>query len=144
MVVCFSRAGENTARALLDGQRYLDVRAEPRQVFGTNFAAERPDQEQAAPTLGQLVGRRVVVPAETRSAVERGEVQLRPLAPQRDVDPARRVARDVADQGRRLEEKFTALVEPIRGRGRAADLLGEINRLDALKDVRGLMALCST
>jgi 2-methylcitrate dehydratase PrpD len=53
-------------------------------------------------------------------------------------------ARDVADQGRRLEEKFTALVEPIRGRGRAADLLGEINRLDALKDVRGLMALCAT
>ncbi len=52
-------------------------------------------------------------------------------------------ARDVADQGRRLEAKFSALVEPILGRGKAGDLLGEINRLDALKDVRGLMALCA-
>jgi 2-methylcitrate dehydratase PrpD len=52
-------------------------------------------------------------------------------------------AQDVAEQGRRLEEKFIVLVEPILGRGRAADLMGEINRLDTLNDVRGLMALCA-
>ena len=49
---------------------------------------------------------------------------------------------NVADQGRRLDDKFIALVEPILGRGKAGDLLGEINCLDTLKDVRGLMALC--
>ncbi len=52
-------------------------------------------------------------------------------------------ASNVADQGRRLDDKFTALVEPILGRGKAGDLLGEINRLDTLKDLRGLMALCA-
>jgi hypothetical protein len=52
-------------------------------------------------------------------------------------------APNVADQGRRLDDKFTALVEPILGRSKAGDLLGEINRLDTLKDVRGLMALCA-
>jgi 2-methylcitrate dehydratase PrpD len=51
-------------------------------------------------------------------------------------------ASDVTDQGRRLEAKFSGLAEPILGRGKADDLLGEINRLDTLKDVRGLMALC--
>ena len=50
---------------------------------------------------------------------------------------------NIADQGRRLDDKFTALVEPILGRSKAGDLLGEINRLDTLKDVRGLMALCA-
>jgi 2-methylcitrate dehydratase PrpD len=52
-------------------------------------------------------------------------------------------ATDVADQGRRLEAKFTALVEPILGRGRTGDLLGEIARLDSLPNLRGLMALCA-
>jgi 2-methylcitrate dehydratase PrpD len=52
-------------------------------------------------------------------------------------------ASDVPDQGGRLEAKFSALVEPILGRGKAGDLLGEINRLETLKDVRGLMALCT-
>jgi 2-methylcitrate dehydratase PrpD len=52
-------------------------------------------------------------------------------------------AADVADQGRRLEAKFITLAEPILGRARAADLLGEINRLDSVTDVRRLMALCA-
>ncbi len=52
-------------------------------------------------------------------------------------------ASDVADQGRRLEEKFAALVEPILGRGKAGDLLGAIDRLDTLADLRGLTALCA-
>ena len=52
-------------------------------------------------------------------------------------------ASDVADQGQRLEEKFAALVEPILGRGKAGDLLGAIDRLDTLADLRGLTALCA-
>ena len=52
-------------------------------------------------------------------------------------------AGNVAEQGRRLETKFIALVEPVLGRGKTGDLLGEINRLDTLKDLRGLMALCT-
>ena len=51
-------------------------------------------------------------------------------------------AADVADQDRRLEAKFSSLVEPILGRGRAADLLGAVNRLDVLPNLHGLMALC--
>ncbi len=51
-------------------------------------------------------------------------------------------AADVAEQGRRLEAKFSGLVEPILGRGKTGDLLGELSRLDALQDVRGVMALC--
>ena len=52
-------------------------------------------------------------------------------------------AAEVAEQGRRLGEKFGALTEPILGRGRAADLMGcRLDRLDVLTDLRGLMALC--
>ena len=52
-------------------------------------------------------------------------------------------AADAADQGRRLEEKFTALVEPILGAARSRELIEQINRLDELLDVRHLMALCA-
>lgn len=49
---------------------------------------------------------------------------------------------DVAAQGRRLEKKFTALVEPVLGVQRSRALIGEIGRLDALPDLRGMMAGC--
>ncbi len=48
---------------------------------------------------------------------------------------------DVADQGRRLEEKFNALVEPVLGSNRASALISDIARFEALGDVRNLMAL---
>jgi 2-methylcitrate dehydratase PrpD len=48
---------------------------------------------------------------------------------------------DIADQGRRLGHKFLALVEPLLGTG-AAQITEQVGRLDALDDVRGLLALC--
>jgi 2-methylcitrate dehydratase PrpD len=53
-------------------------------------------------------------------------------------------ATDIAEQGRRLEEKFTSLAEPILGRAKTGDLLGEISRLDSLSDVRAVVRLCGT
>jgi len=52
-------------------------------------------------------------------------------------------ATDTAAQGRRLEEKFAALVEPILGTDRTNRLTAEITKLDSLPDVRGLMSLCA-
>ncbi len=52
-------------------------------------------------------------------------------------------AADVTDQGRRLAEKFSVLAEPVLGRARSADLLGEVDRLDTVREVRGLLALCA-
>ena len=48
---------------------------------------------------------------------------------------------DIADQGRRLGQKFSALVEPLLG-ARAGQITDAVNRLDALEDVRGTLALC--
>ena len=51
-------------------------------------------------------------------------------------------ARDVDDQGRRLEEKFTALVEPLLGAQRADTLRETIANLDRLQDVGDLTKQC--
>jgi len=50
---------------------------------------------------------------------------------------------DVAQQGRRLAAKFTALVDPVLGNARTARLIESIGRLDTLPDVRGIMRLCT-
>jgi 2-methylcitrate dehydratase PrpD len=50
---------------------------------------------------------------------------------------------DIDEQGRRLEEKFTSLAEPILGGAKAHDLLGELGRFDGLRDLRGVMRLCT-
>jgi 2-methylcitrate dehydratase PrpD len=52
-------------------------------------------------------------------------------------------ATDVAQQGQRLEAKFTALVDPLLGNARTARLIDKIGRLDILADVRGIMRLCA-
>ncbi len=52
-------------------------------------------------------------------------------------------AADTAEQGRRLEEKFVALVEPVLGGNTAGALIAEIAKLEALPDVRGIMAHCA-
>jgi 2-methylcitrate dehydratase PrpD len=52
-------------------------------------------------------------------------------------------ASDIDEQGDRLAGKFTSLAEPILGREKARDLLGEIGRIDALSDLHGLMRLCA-
>lgn len=50
-------------------------------------------------------------------------------------------ATDVAEQGRRLEAKFSALVEPVLGTDRAARLIGLIDGFDTQAEIRGLLAL---
>jgi 2-methylcitrate dehydratase PrpD len=52
-------------------------------------------------------------------------------------------AADVAEQGRRLVQKFHALVDPILGAGRARQIVDHVQRLDTLPDLRGLGALCA-
>ena len=52
-------------------------------------------------------------------------------------------AADTAEQGRRLEEKFASLVEPVLGGNSANALIAEIAKLEAQPDVRGIMALCA-
>jgi len=49
---------------------------------------------------------------------------------------------DVAAQGARLEEKFTALVEPVLGAARSRALIEDVGRFDALPDTRAMMARC--
>ena len=48
---------------------------------------------------------------------------------------------DVTDQGRRLEEKFHALVEPVLGSHRSSALISDIRQFEKLPDVRGLLTL---
>jgi hypothetical protein len=50
-------------------------------------------------------------------------------------------ATDVVDQGKRLEAKFAALVDPVLGADKTAALIVDIGRFDTLPDVRGLMRL---
>jgi 2-methylcitrate dehydratase PrpD len=48
-------------------------------------------------------------------------------------------AEDVTQQGRRLEAKFAALVDPVLGAERTARLIADVGQLDTLPDVRGLI-----
>lgn len=51
-------------------------------------------------------------------------------------------AADIAEQGRRLEAKFAALVAPILGEARAAAIVAAVAAIDDARDIRQLMALC--
>ncbi len=50
-------------------------------------------------------------------------------------------ATDTDEQGRRLEEKFAGLVEPVLGSHRCRTLISRVNKLDTLGDLRELMTL---
>ena len=50
-------------------------------------------------------------------------------------------AASTSDQGRRLEEKFAGLVEPVLGSERCKSLISTINDLETLENVRELMVL---
>jgi 2-methylcitrate dehydratase PrpD len=50
-------------------------------------------------------------------------------------------ATDAADQGRRLEQKFAGLVEPVLGSQRCRALISGISSFDTLGDLRELLAL---
>ena len=71
------------------------------------------------------------------------EVTLRDGSTRRAQHDAGVPAADTAEQGRRLEEKFVALVEPVLGSNTVCTLLAEVEKLEALPDVRGLMASCA-
>jgi 2-methylcitrate dehydratase PrpD len=51
-------------------------------------------------------------------------------------------ASDVVDQGRRLEAKFAALVDPVFGADRTGQLIADVGRFDSLPDVRDVLGLC--
>ncbi len=53
-------------------------------------------------------------------------------------------AADVGRQGKRLETKFAALVDPLLGTERTARLIADIGRLEDLPDIRGLLAAAAT
>jgi 2-methylcitrate dehydratase PrpD len=53
-------------------------------------------------------------------------------------------ASDIAEQGHRLEQKFSSLAEPILGGAKTRDLIGEIGRIDKLGDLRPVMRMCGT
>ena len=52
-------------------------------------------------------------------------------------------ASDVAEQGHRLEQKFSALVEPVLGFARNRQIVEQVRGLDELRDVREMMQLCA-
>lgn len=49
-------------------------------------------------------------------------------------------ATDIDEQGRRLEQKFVSLAEPVLGLARARDLAAEIGRIDRQRDLRTVIA----
>jgi 2-methylcitrate dehydratase PrpD len=51
-------------------------------------------------------------------------------------------AADVLEQGKRLEQKFHALVDPILGAARAREIVGLVGRFDNLADTRALAKAC--
>jgi hypothetical protein len=50
-------------------------------------------------------------------------------------------AHDVAHQGKRLEAKFAALVDPVLGTDKTARLIADIGQLDSLRSVSGIPGL---
>jgi 2-methylcitrate dehydratase PrpD len=53
-------------------------------------------------------------------------------------------ASDIREQGRRLEEKFVSLAQPVIGAAKTLSLIGEIGRLETLPELRDMMKLCGT
>ena len=77
--------------------------------------------------------------AQTRTIVEIETIDGKTAAAEHDAgiaDPS------VTEQGRRLEEKFTALVEPLYGPAKTRTIIGLVNRLDSLSDIGELNAAC--
>jgi 2-methylcitrate dehydratase PrpD len=109
----------------------------------TSRLATYSEEVAADPTL---VGLRDKVSFDFRTGIPNtfSEITLRlrdgsTVSAQHD---AGKPASDAVEQGRRLEAKFAALADPVLGTDKAAKLLVEIGRLEALSDVRGLTALC--
>lgn len=52
-------------------------------------------------------------------------------------------AANVVHQGRRLEAKFAALVDPLLGTEKTSQLIADVGRLDQLDEILSLLALCA-
>ncbi len=76
---------------------------------------------------------------QTRTVVEIETVDGAAYQAEHDAGIA---APDVAAQGKRLREKFTALVEPLYGTARTREIIELVGRLDNLSDVGQLAAAC--
>jgi len=141
--------------------RYLKVCAIPRPVTGlqakfslamtcamaltgvSTAAPARYDEALCAlPRLTTLVERTTVTPSdEYADATSEIIVSLDNGVVYRVRGDVSRPADDLAEQGRRLREKFDALVTPALGASRASELADMAERFDELADVRALMAL---
>lgn len=77
--------------------------------------------------------------SQTRTAVEIETTDGAQFQAEHDAGIA---ATDIAGQGQRLVEKFTALVEPLYGTTRCSEIIALVNRLDELTDVGPLAAAC--
>lgn len=51
-------------------------------------------------------------------------------------------AADVAEQGRRLENKFALLVDPVLGTEKCARLIADVGRIEELPEMHSLLAAC--
>jgi 2-methylcitrate dehydratase PrpD len=102
---------------------------------------------EAAAADPVLVGLRDKVALEFRTGIPNTftetEVTLRDGSRLRAQHDSGIAATDVAQQGRRLATKFSALVDPVLGNARTARLIEKIGQLDTLPDVRGIMRLCA-
>ena len=141
--------------------RYLKMCAIPRPVTGleakfslamtcamalssvSTAAPSRYDSALCAlPGLNALVERTTVTPSdEYTDATSEIIVSLDNGVIYRVRGDVSRPADDLAEQGRRLREKFDALVTPVLGASIASEIADMAGRLDELNDVSALMAL---
>lgn len=141
--------------------RYLKMCAIPRPTSGleakfslamttamaltgvSTAAPERYDEALCTrPELTRLVQRTSVTPSEEfADATSEIIVSTSAGVVYRMRGDVSRPAEDLLEQGRRLREKFDALVTPVLGLSATAELADMLERIDDLKDIRALMAL---
>jgi len=113
-------------------------------LAGVSTAApDRYDEALCAmPLLRALAERTTVTPTEELAdATSEVIVSMRNGVVYRLRGDVSRAAEDLAEQGRRLREKFDALATPVLGTALAGELAGMVEQIESLADVRALMAL---
>lgn len=155
------RPGDIAAVEIRIRPRYLKMCAIPHPATGleakfslamtcamalTGVSTAAPDAYDAAlcarPELKRIVERTTVTPSdEFADATSEIIVSLGSGVVYRVRGDVSQPADDLAEQGRRLREKFDTLAEPVLGRELATELADMVEHIHELKDVRGLMAL---
>jgi 2-methylcitrate dehydratase PrpD len=143
------------------GARYLKMCAIPRPTTGleakfslamtcamalSGVSTASPDRYDEAlcalPELDKLISRTTVTPSdEYADATSEVIVSLSNGVVYRVRGDVSQAAEDVAEQGRRLREKFDALAMPVLGVSATSELADMVQRIDELRDVRAMMAL---